>query len=966
MTEEQLKEWKINREKKVNAGAGGQLKTLQTLIENYKTTDPELEKRRARLLEFLNSPNYVARYVNESGTFGTLCREFLNRMNQHGKVVILTNVDSSCITSASAKPEEGAKLNTKGLLEGFSATNSANYAKDIEEQRASTNDGSIKAARGKRVVLLMSVYPLQNLPKGSTLINMETSPVDEPEAKIIVKYSVEPYQFKALSAIQGKLAYDIDKKYSKMSYTKENEQQLMTEKRKELRAIPIISAGLKTSAQSANIDEENIDTIEQLLIGLGQKRAIETARKYFSESAIEKLDEDGILESITFDQPALIKNMMDGIQDVWEQEVPGVELRMPKVQFKDYITKKGSEWASKVGSAFNAWRDIQQDDKSIGEYKTKISLIDQELKKSHDDKTKTQLLKSRKGYQDLVFKAVNHKKGVIQLIPHYLVLRGKPGVGKSVWADALASLFGFRIYYVDVSSVFDMWLGNSEKNADKLLNMITNSRKTVFLLDEIDRTLDQGGGDEGGVGGQGGGGGAHAVEKKIMAKFLNTFETDINKLIEKDIFVIMTTNNLNSIGKALLSRTKGNVYNVEASDDPADYLQFLQGFLDTERKYNPNGPWINSVGETSEEKWDYTFKFINSLDLKQLAKILASKKIGYRTLSGLIERAAKGHQSFLNWEDSIKRGDNYEPFDIPMTTNNICNMAELANDTGSNAEYEAGVGPVTSEVLKEFREKFPDFANMPKETEEVSSGLGIEGIEGLEDVPQTAYKVPDSVMAVLNGKTYQPPVDEPPENAEEIGPQVIIDEQGKKKLVYKPKGLGVPDNSMQEAPVPSASSEGMDLDFFETGEPEEEEMPVTTQPSGQLSQEKINLEKGKSKNKEKDDSKSSKKSSTTDYLYNVLISKGIIDNKGNVKAQQNPVSQPMITVPDKQKDSKEPIKNNDSISQSEIEKGKKVIENGSQQLDPIAELEKKNVYYGNDNQCLIFSIDKDIPPLKFI
>ena len=148
------------------------------------------------------------------------------------------------------------------------------------------------------------------------------------------------------------------------------------------------------------------------------------------------------------------------------------------------------------------------------------------------------------------------RKQTIEQLPHMLILRGEPGTGKSVYAHALADLLGTQVNRINLADVFDKWVGNSEKETDKLIQTIFSSRNVVFLIDEVDRMS---GGDSGGggVGSEG-----HPTEKKVIAKFLEAFGERLGELVSRGVFIIMTTNHVNAIDNALLKRTKGDVYEV--------------------------------------------------------------------------------------------------------------------------------------------------------------------------------------------------------------------------------------------------------------------------------------------------------------------------------------------------------------------------------------------------------------------
>lgn len=68
-----------------------------------------------------------------------------------------------------------------------------------------------------------------------------------------------------------------------------------------------------------------------------------------------------------------------------------------------------------------------------------------------------------------------------------LLLYGPPGTGKTTLVEAVANDIGADFVVVKSTDIYDMWLGNSEKNMQKIIDKaLAVTRPTVFLFDEID------------------------------------------------------------------------------------------------------------------------------------------------------------------------------------------------------------------------------------------------------------------------------------------------------------------------------------------------------------------------------------------------------------------------------------------------------------------------------------------------
>jgi ATP-dependent 26S proteasome regulatory subunit len=125
-------------------------------------------------------------------------------------------------------------------------------------------------------------------------------------------------------------------------------------------------------------------------------------------------------------------------------------------------------------------------------------------------------------------------------IPKGMLLASVPGTGKSLICKAIAREFDCPLFSLDIGSVFDSLVGNSEKNMREVIKTIESIGKCVILIDEIEKSLSNsavsGGGDSG-------------VGSRIFGTFL-TWLNDRNN----PAFIVATTNNHTLLPAALIRK----------------------------------------------------------------------------------------------------------------------------------------------------------------------------------------------------------------------------------------------------------------------------------------------------------------------------------------------------------------------------------------------------------------------------
>jgi SpoVK/Ycf46/Vps4 family AAA+-type ATPase len=125
-------------------------------------------------------------------------------------------------------------------------------------------------------------------------------------------------------------------------------------------------------------------------------------------------------------------------------------------------------------------------------------------------------------------------------LPKGMLLASVPGTGKSLICKAIAKEFDCPLFALDIGSIFDSLVGNSEKNMREMIKTVESIGKCVILIDEIEKALSNsavsGAGDSG-------------VSSRIFGTFLSWLNDRKNPA-----FIVATTNNHTLLPSALIRK----------------------------------------------------------------------------------------------------------------------------------------------------------------------------------------------------------------------------------------------------------------------------------------------------------------------------------------------------------------------------------------------------------------------------
>ena len=136
---------------------------------------------------------------------------------------------------------------------------------------------------------------------------------------------------------------------------------------------------------------------------------------------------------------------------------------------------------------------------------------------------------------------------------------GFPGTGKSLSASLVARVLDRDLYRLELHSVMDQYVGNSEANLKYALSFIKSLNKPVILVDEIDKMFSKHGQDT-------------TSSNRVLSILLQFMEDN------KDAFFVFTGNNIDNIPPELLRKGRLDEFfyaQAPSEEDIKSYIEFL-------------------------------------------------------------------------------------------------------------------------------------------------------------------------------------------------------------------------------------------------------------------------------------------------------------------------------------------------------------------------------------------------------
>lgn len=197
--------------------------------------------------------------------------------------------------------------------------------------------------------------------------------------------------------------------------------------------------------------------------------------------------------------------------------------------------------------------------------------------------------------------------------PKGILLAGVPGCGKSLSAKMVAKEWNLPLFRFDIGSVYDKWVGESEKKMKEALQFIDNVSPCVVWIDEIEKALSvsDSGNDTG---------------KRVLGQFLFWLQESNSR-----VFLVATANDISLLPFELFR--KGRFSEIFFIDLPnkqerkAAIAQYISRSLHTQMTEQEMDALIAASEGFSYSDIEYAIKDVAQLALIEGQSIVTQQKL---------------------------------------------------------------------------------------------------------------------------------------------------------------------------------------------------------------------------------------------------------------------------------------------------------------------------------------------------
>ncbi len=300
-------------------------------------------------------------------------------------------------------------------------------------------------------------------------------------------------------------------------------------------------------------------------------------------------------------------------------ESNGMTLGNPSLEFEDYIYDKDTQWGSTINGFISVFARLEQVNTEIDEVSNKIQLLE-EQKDGANSPAMSQL---RKRIRELE----TESNQLYNNLPGFMLLRGDPGVGKSVFVEAFANRLNYTFGKIQMSKTTSGIAGGKEKYIMNFLESLKSMHNAVLLWDEIDHDI---------------AGATSAAlnnwEDRANGALQEAFADSnfCNTLKKNRVFILATTNHPEKLERAMRDR-----FQEETVESPYNAINY-EIYLRKTRKIvsrSIDAPLVPGVFSSNEDAWEKAENMLNSINLKRVAQEFEGSGVNFRKMQEWVIQA---------------------------------------------------------------------------------------------------------------------------------------------------------------------------------------------------------------------------------------------------------------------------------------------------------------------------------------
>lgn len=199
--------------------------------------------------------------------------------------------------------------------------------------------------------------------------------------------------------------------------------------------------------------------------------------------------------------------------------------------------------------------------------------------------------------------------------PKGILLVGVPGCGKSITSKLVSKEWGLPLFRFDIGSVYDKWVGGSEKRMRESLRFIENVSPCILWIDEIEKVISNSDSD-------------NDTGKRVLGEFLFWMQESNFK-----VFIVATANNVKALPYELYRKGRFSEIFFVGLPDKAEREAVIRQYGRRSLHCELDENTVTTVAEKTEG-------FSNS-DLEAVVKEVAQKSLICNGLDNIEEELIK-------------------------------------------------------------------------------------------------------------------------------------------------------------------------------------------------------------------------------------------------------------------------------------------------------------------------------------